>query len=173
MLHNELRTSVTRILAELNRLERLGVDKRHLDKLIREAVFYLYEGGESAKWSFERPHSAAARALHRNCRERGLVFRGSRDGLWQVTYNHAAPLALLRAQILAASENAERLLDLLDRCVCGVIITMAENDRLCRAGYRSSIPNGAALYDLTARYRAVGIEFESEDLQRLTDRRRA
>lgn len=169
MLSEQFRIATARILGELALLHDRGAGTRYLDKLIRETIFFLFEGGEPEKWAVDRPHSAAARKLHRECLQQGRKFRGSRKGLWQVTYDHAIPLAALRPAILALANEPDQVLRLLDRCICGVIITMEEDNRLCKV-YRSATPKGSAFDDLTARYRAVSIEFEPKDLELLKRR---
>lgn len=165
----DIERAVGNILHELAVLKRSGAPKGLTDKLFRETIFYLFEGGEAGKWSYDRPHSAAARALHDQCRRKGLRFSGSRSGPWPVTYEHAIPLTCLQADILDAAYGRRNLVELLRRRVCGVIITNDENDRLNRL-HRATMPSGAAVGDLMARYRAAGITFTLEDERRLLAR---
>jgi hypothetical protein len=100
---------------------------------------------------------------------RGNRFKGSREGPWCVTYDHAIPLRELRSQILALADQPKALLAFLTANVLGVIITNEENDRLNKS-LRSSMPPGAPPNDLMARYRAAGIEFEADDIARILQR---
>jgi hypothetical protein len=58
-----------------------GSTRRGTDGIIRKTIFFLYEGWEPAKWSFDRPHSAAARALHREARAAGRRFNSGTSSL--------------------------------------------------------------------------------------------
>jgi hypothetical protein len=169
MSATDIERAVGNILHELAVLKRSGKPKGLTDKLVRETIFYLFEGGEAEKWSYDRPHSAAARALHDQCRAKGLRFSGSRSGPWPVTYEHAIPLTHLQADILEAAYSRGNLIELLRRRVCGVIITNEENERLNRL-HRATMPSGADTGDLMARYRAAGITFMPDDERRLLAR---
>jgi hypothetical protein len=84
--------AVRQIFLHLDKLEDAGISAQRTVRIRRETIFFLYEGGEAGKWRFDRPHSARARALHRETVIAGHRFGGSKH---QVRYDHAIPLATL------------------------------------------------------------------------------
>jgi hypothetical protein len=154
----ELARSVCVVINELYRLVDMGLSERRIDRVRREAIFFLYEGGEAAKWDNTRPHSAGARRL--------IAEIGRSKAIKQITYDHAIPLRTLWPGLKASARNPDVMLDFLERHVRGVVLLREENLRL-NGVFRSSMPLGCAADDRLARYRAVGIEFDPEDLARL------
>ncbi len=55
--------AVRQILLQLYGLSPDPFPHGRIAKVQRETIFYLYEGGVSAKWDERRPHSMAARGL--------------------------------------------------------------------------------------------------------------
>ena len=115
-----------RILIQLQELVDAGLPLRRVEKIRREAVFYLYEGGQAAQWDFSRPHSAAARRLRERSGATGPHCLGCRK---QLTYDHAIPLVSIRAGLRNALHSAEGFRDFLARHVRGVVILREENAR--------------------------------------------
>jgi hypothetical protein len=156
----EIIEAVCRILGELHRLTNLGLDPRRIDRIRRETIFFLYEGGDAAKWSFERPHSAAARRLHREARALGRSFNSKN---YPVTYEHAIPLVTLREGLREAAVSSVAMSAFLQQHIMGVVILKEENERLSKLKLGRVMPSGAVPHDRLARYRKAGIEFEPDD----------
>lgn len=152
--------AVRLILQQLYRLSDLGFAEGKIDRIRREAIFFLYEGGDAAKWDRARPHSLAARALREVTKGKGLLPLAVRKA---ITYDHAIPLRCLRSGLREASGTNETMGSFLAQFVKGVVITREENDKLNKLGLRSTMPEGADVDDLTARYRMAGIEFAAAD----------
>lgn len=115
----EVVEAVRLIIGELHRLVDAGMPARRIDRLQREVIFFLYEGGEAAKWDFRRPHSAGARQLREQTNAVGQHPLRCRRFL---TYDHAIPLATLREGLRAATASAQTMQEFLARHVRGVII---------------------------------------------------
>ncbi|MBG0810910.1 hypothetical protein IY145_16190 [Methylosinus sp. H3A] len=163
-MENTTVEAIRQILIQLHDLVDRGLPPQRIDKVRREAIFFLYEGGVAAKWSFDRPHSKAARVMHRNAREMGIPFN---SGRFPITYEHAIPLKLLREGLRQATESTEQMRDFLRRHVQGVVVLKQEDAALTKKGLRNRHPDGADFFDLMARYRAAGITFEPEDEHKL------
>lgn len=168
--------AVRRILLQLYGLADRGLPEGQIDRIRRETIFFLYEGGDAAKWDLARPHSATARKLRVEAGGTASLPLGIRK---LVTYDHAIPLRCLREGLREASGSDGAMGAFLDRYVRGVVITREEDQQLTARGLRSKMPKGAADDDLLARYRAAGISFEETDEAELrgtptaTDCRRA
>lgn len=160
----EIVKSVRRILLEVFRLEELGIPASGTRKIVREAIFHLYEGGEKKKWAFDRPHSAAARALHEEAKSAGKSFSGKS---FPVTYDHCIPFNASKAGLRAASSSDEEIQLFLDAHITGVVITKEEDGRLSSSRLRQTMPKDASPNDKTARYLAAGIQFKPDDWDRL------
>ncbi len=152
--------AVRRILFQLYGLADRGLPEGQIDRIRRETIFFLYEGGDAAKWDLARPHSAAARKLRVGAGGTASLPLGIRK---LVTYDHAIPLRCLRDGLREASASDGAMRAFLDRHVRGVVITREEDQQLKARGLRSKMPKGAAGDDLLARYRAAGIPFEEAD----------
>jgi hypothetical protein len=163
-MENAIVEAVRQILIQLHDLADRGLPQQQIDKVRREAIFFLYEGGAAAKWSFDRPHSAAARDMHRRARETGILFNERR---FRITYEHAIPLKLLREGLRQATESTEQMRGFLSRHVQGVVVLKEEDTVITKQGLRDRLPDGAQFFDLMARYRAAGIAFEPEDEHKL------
>jgi len=153
--------AVTQILKQLYGL---SCPPRGINKIVRETIFFLYEGGDSCKCSFERPHFAAARALHREVLSRGERFGGRKS---QVTYDHAIPWDTLGDSLREAATSYEKMRDFLNHHVQGVVILKEEDARLSKCKLRRRLPAGAQAHDMLARYQKAGIAFEPEDEAKL------
>jgi hypothetical protein len=149
--------AVRQILRQLYALEAQGMLPKYITRIEREAIFFLYEHQNSRKWDMARPHSAAARRLHKTITAR---LKSRRHG---ITYDHAIPLATLRPYLKKAIISTDAMHRILKRFVCAVIITSEEDARLSEAHLRRKMPKGAKPDDRLARYRAVGIKFSSAD----------
>ena len=143
-ISDEIVEAVCHILAQLHRLTDLGLDPRRIDRIRRETIFFLYEGGEPTKWSFDRPHSAGARALHREARLLGRTFNSKN---YPITYEHAVPLATLREGLREAAGSPAEMSAFLERHVAGVAILKEENARLSKLRLRRSMPGGSLAHD--------------------------
>jgi hypothetical protein len=135
-----------------------------IGKVVRETIFFLYEGGNAEKWSFERPHSAAARALHHDAHSNGVAFNGK---TFPVVYDHAIPLNTLGDGLREATASVEKLHSFLIRHIQGVVITKDENAELSRLGLRRRLPPDAQAHELLARYRYAAVKLETEDEAKL------
>lgn len=132
--------------------------------VLRQTLFYIYEGGEANKWSRVRPHSVAARSYRDGFSyQKGAGVKGLR-------YDHAIPLSVIYKGMTDHVATPTAFRDYLRAMVQGVVITDEEDRRLSAAGYRKDVPAGAASSDLMARYRAVGIVLAPADEARLTAR---
>lgn len=129
----------------------------NVSPIVRQTIFYIYEGGEPEKWKEHRPHSAAARA----CRRAGAGRFPSKDD--PMRYDHAIPLARLQRGLEEATASLETMRSFLHRFIQGVVITREENERLDKARLTTALPVGASEHDMLARYRFVGIAFEPAD----------
>ena len=143
--------AVRQILLQLYSLVDAGMPKSQIRRVVREAIFFLYEGGEAAKWASDRPHSMTAREL----------------SLGKKIYDHAIPLASLLCKLKKASASPESFHAFLIRYVQGVVITKEEDRRLTSAGLRSRMPSNADPDDKMARYSNVGIAFAPADEAKL------
>jgi len=152
--------AVRLILQQLYRLSDLGFGEGKIDRIRREAIFFLYEGGDAAKWDRARPHSLAARALREATKTKGLLPLTVRKA---VTYDHAIPLRCLRAGLREAAETNETMGSFLAHFVKGVVITREENEKLNKLGLRSAMPDGWDPADVMARYRVAEIGFAPVD----------
>lgn len=65
--------AVRLILQQLYRLSDLGFAEGKIDRIRRKAIFFLYEGGDAAKWDRARPHSLADRARREATKSNGLI----------------------------------------------------------------------------------------------------
>jgi hypothetical protein len=157
---DEIVEAVCTIVSQLHRLTDLGLDPRRIDRIRRETIFFLYEGGDAEKWSETRPHSARARQLHHKAKEDGRRFNSKN---YRITYEHAIPLVTLRDGLRQASSSRELMATFLQRHIIGVVLLKEENDRLSQLKLHRSMPTGCEPHDRLARYRAAGIEFEPED----------
>ena len=153
--------AVRQILLQLQQLQNIGVDLNRLDRIRRETIFFLYEGGNAAKFDPDRPHSTAARAHAKESIGSGRRFHSH---YFPIVYDHAIPLKLLRTGLTDALVSHDALASFLRRYVQGVIITQSEDQRLTSMRLRSSMPDNASLDDLFARYRAADIPFEPSDI---------
>jgi hypothetical protein len=154
--------AVQQILMQLYRLVDDGVPEKRIIKLCRETVFFLYEVRSLSKFDPERPHSAGARALHRDAIAARRKFSSP---TYPIVYDHAIPLLTLRQGLRSAALGSiGELTAFLKQHIWGVVVLKEEDDRLSKAGLRGRMPAGAALDDPMARYRAVGISFEADDL---------
>ncbi len=142
----------------LHTLHNLDLPRSRVGRIQREAIFYLYEGGEPAKWDIQRPHSAAARRLRQ---KQGNEFRKL------VTYEHAIPLSTLYDGLRNASQSDDDMALFLRRHIQGVVITREENRELRELKLFQSMPEGARPDDLMARYQMANIKFEPNDLAKL------
>ena len=152
--------AVRRILLQLYGLADRGLPEGQIDRIRRETIFFLYEGGDAAKWDLTRPHSAAARKLRVEAGGTASLPLGIRK---LVTYDHAIPLRCLREGLREASGSDGAMRTFLDRYVRGVVITREEDQQLTARGLRSKMPKGVSGDDLLARYRVAGIPFERAD----------
>lgn len=145
--------SAQRILAELYNLVDAGsVTPSQIQRIERETIFFLLEGGDAKKWDAGRPHSIAAR---QSCRRSEL------------TYDHAIPLAMLKTGLRVAAVCPIRMNEFAQNWIQGVVITREEDSRLTAAGLRNTLPTGANPGDKLARYRAVDIMFAADDEKKL------
>ncbi len=163
-MEHEIVEAVRQILIQLYGLRSLPPG---MNKIVRETIFFLYEGGDLDKWSFERPHSAAARALHHDARSKGVRCNGKQ---FPVVYDHAVPLDALSNGLREATASYEEMHDFLIQHVQGVAILTGENAKLSKRGLRNRLPAGAQTHDLLARYRTAEINFEPEDEAKLEHR---
>jgi hypothetical protein len=85
---------VRKILKQLYRLADLGLTNRHLGRIERETIYFLYENPTLPKYDPKRPHSAVARA-----RRKSIFVRRIKSKEHGLTYDHAIPLATLRAEL--------------------------------------------------------------------------
>jgi hypothetical protein len=151
--------ALRQILLQLYALVDLGMPWAKVRRVAREAIFFLYEGGEALKYHEDRPHSAAARAL----RKHGKRLYSSHG----IRYEHAIPIATLEAELRSATATSEGLCEFLRKFLRTVVITSEEDKKLTAARLARRMPEGAHRYDMLARYRFVGIEFLSEDEAKL------
>ena len=135
--------------------------KKHIARIEREAIFFLYEHHDLRKWDETRPHSAAARKRRKTIAGR---IKSKSHG---ITYDHAIPITTLRPHLKKAIVSTEAMHRTLKRFVCAVIITREEDDLLSAERLRLKMPEGAKEDDRLARYRAVGIKFKAEDEMKL------
>jgi hypothetical protein len=152
------------ILKQLYTLSERGLDKKYLGRIERETIFFLYECHSPRKFALERPHSAFARAKRKSFPD-NLRIKSREHGL---TYDHAIPLATIRAELRKGTTSTGAMHRTLKRFVQGVIITGEEDGLLSANALRLRMPDGAASDDKIARYRAVGITFRSKDKRLLT-----
>ena len=152
--------AVRQIMLQLYHVSPAVVPHGRVIKIQRETIFYLYEGGEAAKWDPRRPHSKAARALGGTSLKHAALQK-------LITYEHAIPLAVLKDDLRASAPSLDSLRDLLRSRFRGVVITREENQRLRLCGLNARMPADAEPTDLLARYRQAAIEFEAEDLASL------
>lgn len=134
-----------------------ALPKTNISPIIRQTIFYYYEGGEPGKWLVGRPHSASARAIRRSTRGRFPPLDHP------MRYEHAIPLAVLQPGLRHATVSLDAMRAFLNRNVQGVVLTKHENGLLDQARLTSAMPARVDACDLLARYRAVGIEFEPDD----------
>lgn len=152
------------IFRELNKLVEAGLPTIRINRICRETIFFLYEGGEASKWHFDRPHTAAARLLHREALASNQPFTNRR---FPITYEHAIPLTTLRAGLMEAAVSVEAMRQFLRSHIAGVVVLKSENELLSLQRLHRTMPEGANTSDKMARYRAAGIAFEAADIERL------
>ncbi|MDN3279436.1 hypothetical protein QWJ07_34575 [Frankia sp. RB7] len=150
--------AVRKILKQLYRLSDLGLKKKYLSRIERETIFFLYECHSPGKYGEERPHSAAARARRKSLS--GRRIKSKEHGL---TYDHAIPLATLRAELKKATHSTDAMYRALRRFVQGVVITTDEDRLLSSKKLRLRMPDGADHDDKFARYVAADIVFKPAD----------
>lgn len=151
--------AIRQILIQLYNLHGAGLHSRHISRIERESIFFLYESVGQDKFHDSRPHSKAARLLRES-------NPASLHKL--VTYEHAIPLSTLRAELMSATGSTQTMYAFLKRFIKGVIITREEDKRL-NGRLRKSLPQGAASHDMMARYREAQIEFEDPDREMLCE----
>lgn len=149
--------AVRKILKQLYQLSDLGLDKKYLSRIERETIFFLYECHSPRKYGNERPHSTAARARRKSLSGR---VKSKEHGL---TYDHAIPLATLRAELKKATYSTDAMHRALKRFVQGVVITTDEDRLLSFKKLRRKMPDGSGHDDKFARYEAAGIAFKPSD----------
>lgn len=152
--------AVRQILLQLYVLVDAGMPQTQISRVVRETIFFIYEGGDTWKYHKDRTHSAAARAL----RGSGKRFHSSTH---PIIYDHAIPFATFANGLRNATETPEMFSAFLRRFFRSVVITRDEDRKLSGAGLASRMPEGAKADDLLARYRSVGIEFQPEDEAKL------
>jgi hypothetical protein len=153
--------AVRQILIQLYALVDRGMLKKNITRIEREAIFFLYERHDTKKWDEARPHSAAARSRRRAIKGR------IKSKIHGITYDHAIPLSTLRCHLKKATVSTEAMRRTLKRFVCGVLITTEENDLLSAKHLRPRMPDRAKPDDKLARYKAVGIKFDTADEKKL------
>lgn len=149
--------AIRQILRQLYSLEQKGMHTKHITRIEREAIFFLYEHHDSKKYAETRPHSAAARKMRKTIT--GRIMSRSHG----ITYDHAIPIATLRKYLKQGTASTEAMRRVLKRFVCGVVITAEEDSLLSAKQLRRKMPTGAKADDKLARYRAVGIKFDTAD----------
>src|SRR5690606_19577847 len=117
------------ILLQLYALNDAGLSPRRTDRIRRETLFFLLEGGEEQKWAWDRRHSEAARAAHRAALEERRRFPGQVE----VRYDHAIPITLLWSGLRDACRSTDTLRAFVQRYVQGVVILKEEDIRLTAA----------------------------------------
>jgi len=145
--------AIRQILIQLYSLHKAGLHSRHISRIERECIFFLYEFAEVGKFDNSRPHSRAAKLL-----------KASRPAKLHthLTYDHAIPFATLRAEMMEAVESSQKMHAFLKRFIKGVVITRVEDRRLSQ-NLRRKLPPGALSHDMMARYRAAEIAFDADD----------
>jgi hypothetical protein len=132
--------------------------------VVRQAIFYIWEGGEQQKYSEDRAHSKAAREL------RSTATKAFRNGSYPICYDHAVPLAIVVKKLRDAVDSSERTQSILEQLVCGVIVLKEEDEALTKCGLRKAMPPGTTHDDLMARYRDAKITFLPDDEEKLRRR---
>jgi hypothetical protein len=86
------------------------------------------------------------------------AFYGKRGGRNPFIYEHAVPAGVLRAELLGASGDDQRVLEILMGAGPVAVLLRTEDERLRAAGLGSRMPEGWRVGDdPLARYHAVGI----------------
>jgi len=124
--------------------------------VLRQTIFYVWEGGEANKWRSDRPYSAAARQIRRIGIDRRIL-----------RYDHAIPLATIRRRLCEVRQSHDDTKAVLKRYVRPAILVKDEDELLSKR-FRSTMPPGVQPDDAMARYREVGISFEPEDARLLS-----
>lgn len=133
---------VAEITLLCQRMAREGVPRTGYARLLRETIFFVWEGGNAEKYAPSRRRSLAANGLHRT----------------ELDYDHVVPSKYVIDELLALQPVTHKTVhDILDRFVEGVLITKEEHQRLSKFGLRSKMPPNWNGEDKFARYRAAGI----------------
>jgi hypothetical protein len=144
---------------------RLDLPPQSFMPVVRQAIFYIWEGGEQQKYAEDRAHSKAAREL------RSTATKAFRNGSYPICYDHAVPLAMVVKELRNAVDSSERTRSILEQLVCGVIILKYEDQALTSSGLQKTTPLGTLdPGDLMARYRKAKIAFLPDDEERLRRR---
>lgn len=92
-------------------------------------------------------------------------FYGKQAGRNPFIYEHAVPAGVLRAELLEANGNTQRIKEILKGAGPVAVLLRDEDDRLRTAGLRSRMPQGWHVgEDPLARYHAVGIQLSHQTL---------
>lgn len=122
-------------------MQQSGFPKTAYSKLLREAIFFVWEIREKPKHSKHRVRSNAAIGLPSS----------------ELDYDHAVPMRIVIEMILAAWPDTQRVEWIIRNLVRGVLITKDEHSLLRARKLSSQMPDDWDGKDWAARYREVGI----------------
>jgi hypothetical protein len=133
------------LLAVIRGLAAFTAQPADCDRVLREALWFLWEKPRLprplvvSKYPAVYPWSPAARATV-------AAGRGWRAGGMGLVFEHLAPRALLRQEIIARVEalTAESLAELLHSSITAAVITRDEDAAITRAGLSHRQPDEAA-----------------------------
>ena len=134
--------TVFSVIALSHEMRELGYPKTAYSRILREAVFFVWEMRETAKHSKHRVRSKAAVGLHPR----------------ELDYDHAVPMRVVVELLLDAWPNKQAVEYVLRNLVRGVLITKDEHGNLRKELLSSKMPEDWNGIDWDARYKKVGIE---------------
>ena len=141
-------SEIASIISSCRRLEELGNNKTGPRKIIREAIFFIWETGVNKPTKFSKKRARSIRA-------------SKEKDIKNLRYDHPIPLKIIIEKLYSLEEiNEASLLRILNRYIKqgGILITKEEDKLLNEKGLRSSMPKDWDEEDILARYKKAGIE---------------
>jgi hypothetical protein len=146
MIDEEKRLQVIfSVIALAHEMREAGFPKTSYSKILREAIYFVWEIRAMSKHSALRLRSKAAEGLLPS----------------ELDYDHAVPMRIVIEILLGAWPDKDAVEHVLRNLVRGVLITKEEHKCLRKELLSSKMPDDWDGKDWAARYKEVGIEFST------------
>ena len=139
---------IASIISSCKRLEEMGNNKTGPRKIIREAIFFIWETGVNKFTKFSKNRARSIRA-------------SKVKDIKNLRYDHPIPLKIIIEKLYSLEKiNEASVLKVLDKYLKdgGILITKEEDKILNEKGLQSSMPNDWDGIDTLARYKKAEIK---------------